>query len=193
MADANSSSCHCPLPVSGGCKAYPGLYLEAALKLWHYTTEKVHAAQSWEIEHRVPSLLWIYRAISGWNTWMQREAGICVQSWVIKDTAHCQFLLNCVSWPISFWALKSPLQLPNLMCNWQIFLRISQVVPPLTLAKAAHKNEEDEWSDPLLISMLKQKCWMLKHTGSVHNLCNNSNQPYEIVLKFVNSKILPIF
>lgn len=44
------------------------------------------------------------------------------------------------------------------MCDSQIFLRISQLVPPLTLAKAAHKNEEDEQSDPLLIGMLKQKC-----------------------------------
>lgn len=101
-----------------------------------------------------------------------------------------------ISWQlknISFLALKCPLQLPNLMCDSQRFLRISQLVPPLTLAKAAHKNEEDEQSGPLLISMLKQKCWMLKHTGSIHNLRNNSNSPYEVVLKFVNSRILPTF
>lgn len=52
-----------PLLVSGGCRAYLGLYLEAASKVWHYITEKIRAAQSWEIQHWIPSLLWIYRAI----------------------------------------------------------------------------------------------------------------------------------
>lgn len=78
------------------------------------------------------------------------------------------------------------------MYDSQIFLRIFQFVPPLTVAKAAHKNEEDEQSDPLL-SMLKQKSSMLKHRGSVHSLCSNSNKPYEVVLKFVKCHILPIF
>lgn len=78
------------------------------------------------------------------------------------------------------------------MYDSQIFLSIFQFVPPIAVAKAAHKNEEDEQSDPLL-SMLKQKSWMLKHAGSVHNLCSNSNKPYDVVLKFVKSKISPIF